>query len=162
MSLGLAAPGCGCGFHPLYGQYGSRRAALSAVYVNIIPNRSGQLLRQALQARLEGTDDAVAKRYTLSVGFGLVNQLVGVQNDNSVSRVRDVGTATWTLFPLGEPTNTIATGTARSVDGYNVFDAQLFYQDLSEQETEHRLAEALADQILIGLTVYFDKHPDKA
>jgi LPS-assembly lipoprotein len=157
-----AALTAGCGFHPIYARGAASRGALPAIYVNLLVNRGGQLLRQALQARLEGADDAVAKRFTLSVGYAEAVQIVNVQQDNSVSRLRNVGTATWTLFPAGDATNRLAAGTVRSVDGYNIVDEQYFYQNLSEEAAERRLADALADQIVLGLSVYFDKHPEKA
>jgi transposase len=50
----------------------------------------------------------------------------------------------------------------RSVDGFNIVDEQYFYQNLSEEAAERRLADELADQIVIGLSVYFNKHPEKA
>jgi LPS-assembly lipoprotein len=157
-----AALTAGCGFHPIYARGGAARGALPAIYVNLLVNRGGQMLRQALQQRLEGTDDAVAKRFTLTVAYGEAVQIVNVQQDNSVSRIRNVGTATWSLFPVGNPTNKLANGTVRSVDGYNIVDEQFFYQNLSEEAVERRLADALADQIVLGLSVYFDKHPEKA
>ena len=160
--LGLASFVAGCGFHPLYAPGGKQLAAMQAVYVDIIPNRPGQLLRQALQARLEGSDDDVAKRYTLSVQFAEAAEAIGVQPDNSITRLRDVGRATWALFPLGVGQGELARGQARSVDGFNVIDEQYFYMDLSEEATQRRLADALADQIVTGLGAYFAKHPDKA
>jgi hypothetical protein len=50
----------------------------------------------------------------------------------------------------------------RTVDGYNVVDSQFFYQNVEEEAAERRLADALSDQIVLGLSVYFDKHPEKA
>jgi len=161
-ALAAAGLSAGCGFHPIYARGSASRGAMPAVYVNLLVNRNGQLLRQALQARLEGSDDAVAKRFTLSVSYGEAVQIVNVQTDNSVSRLRNVGTATWTLFPANDTTNKLASGTVRSVDGYNIVDEQFFYQNLSEEAAERRLADALADQIVLGLSVYFDKHPEKA
>lgn len=155
----MAAAMAGCGFRPVYGVGQPGRAALAAVYVDIIPNRSGQLLRQALQARLEGDNGDVAKRYTLGVSYGESIQGLGVQADNSTTRNRDVGTATWTLRKVDSPLVALASGTVRSLDGYNVIDEQFFYQDLSEDVAQHRLAQALADQIVLGMGLYFDKHP---
>jgi LPS-assembly lipoprotein len=159
---GLATALSGCGFHPLYAPGASQSAAMQAVYVDIIPNRAGQLLRQALQQRLEGSDDGVAKRYTLGVQFSEAAETLGIQPDNSFTRLRDVGRANWALYPLGNPTAPLVKGNVRSVDGYNVIDEQYFYLDLSEEATQRRLAQALADQIVIGLGAYFGKHPDKA
>jgi LPS-assembly lipoprotein len=160
--LGLASFVSGCGFHPLYAPGSTQLAAMQAVYVDIIANRSGQLLRQALQARLAGADGDVPKRYTLSVQFAEASEAISVQSDNSVTRLRDVGRASWALFPLGVGNGELARGNVRSVDGFNIIDEQYFYMDLSEEATQRRLADALADQIVTGLGAYFGKHPDKA
>jgi hypothetical protein len=79
-----------------------------------------------------------------------------------VTRLRNVGTATWSLFPSDGGTVKLAGGTVRTVDGYNVVDSQFFYQNVEEEAAERRLADALSDQIVLGLSVYFDKHPEKA
>ena len=157
--LGLAGLVAGCGFHAVYGEGQKGHAALAAVYVNIIPNRSGQLLRQALQARLEGTSGDVPKRYTLAIGFSEAVSGLDVQADNSTTRNRAVGNATWSLRLADNPALQLAGGTVRSVDGYNIIDEQFFYQDLEEDAVEHRLAQALADQIVLAMGVYFDGHP---
>ena len=157
--LGLAGLTAGCGFHPVYGEQQKGNAALAAVYVGIIPNRSGQLLRQALQARLEGTSGDVPKRYTLGVFFFEQVSGLDVQADNSTTRNRTVGNATWSLRLADNPGVQLTGGTVRSVDGYNIIDEQFFYQDLEEDAAEHRLAQALADQIVLAMAVYFDKHP---
>jgi len=162
LSLVLAVTLSACGFHPLYAPGGAQEAALQAIYVPIIPDRTGQLLRQALQQRLEGDDSAVAKRYELSISYFKTTANLDVQADNSTTRARDVGTAVWRLHPAGNASDTLTSGTVRSVDGYNIIDEQFFYMDLSEEAAQHRIADALADQIVTGLALYFHKHPDKA
>ncbi len=157
--LGLAGMTASCGFHAVYGEGQPGQAALAAVYVDIIPNRSGQLLRQALQARLEGASGDVPKRYTLAVAFSEAVSGLDVQADNSTTRNRAVGNATWSLHSADSPAHQLAGGVVRSVDGYNIIDEQFFYQDLEEDATEHRLAQALADQIVLAMGIYFDKHP---
>ena len=147
-----------CGFHPLYAPGGGQSGSLAAVYVDIIPNRPGQLLRQALQSRLEGSSSGTAKQYTLAVAYSNAVQGLSVQADNSTTRNRDVGTAIWSLHPAGNASTQIAGGTVRSLDGYNIIDEQFFYSDLEEEAAERRQANALADQIVMGLAVYFGKH----
>jgi LPS-assembly lipoprotein len=159
LAVGLAALAAGCGFQPVYGVHRPSRPALAAVYVDIIPNRSGQLLRQALQAQLEGAANEAPKRYTLSVSYAEAIQGLDVQADNSTTRNRDVGTASWSLHASDTPLVWLAGGTVRSVDGYNIIDQQFFYQDLEEDATQRRLAEALANQIVLAVGVFFDKHP---
>ena len=157
--LGLTSLTAGCGFHAVYGEGQPGRASLAAVYVNLIPNRSGQLLRQALQARLEGASGDVPKRYTLAVGYSEVVSGLDVQADNSTTRNRTVGNATWSLHAADNPAVQLAGGSVRSLDGYNIIDEQFFYQDLEQDATERRLAQALADQIVLAMGVYFNKHP---
>ena len=151
----------GCGFHAVYAAGNPSRGALSSVYVNLLPNRNGQLLRQALQARLQTTDDTAPMRYTLRITYVDHLQNVNIQQDNSITRQRDYGEATWTLSSVDEPSEKLAGGTVRSVDGYNVVDEQFFYQRMETESVEHRLADALADQIVLGIASYFNKHPDK-
>ena len=148
----------GCGFHPVYGDAGSGSGKLAEVYVGLIPNRPGQLLRQALQARLEGTSSDVPKRYSLTVSYAESVQALNVQADNSTTRNRDVSTATWSLHLVDSPAATLASGTARSLDGYNILDEQFFYATLEQEETQRRQAEALANQIALAVGVYFDRN----
>ncbi|MEJ0049391.1 MAG: hypothetical protein WDN04_27270 [Rhodospirillales bacterium] len=89
-----------CGFHPLYAPSGTTNAALSGVYVDVIGNRNGQLLRQALQERLDGTGDGT-KKYQLSVTYTVHTEGLGIQSDNSSNRTRIIGSAAWTLRQPG-------------------------------------------------------------
>lgn len=158
----LALALAGCGFHPLYGERGDKTdPALNAVYVDIIPNRNGQLLRQALQARLN-TDESLAKKYELSVAYAFTGEGIGVQSDNSSDRTRYVGTAYWTLRAAGPQGAKITSGSARQLDGANVLNAQFFYADLASDAINRRMSEALADQIVQSLAVYFRAHPQGA
>ena len=151
-----------CGFRPLYGGIGAPAGRMASIYVEIIPNRPGQLLRQALQTRLEGASSGVAKQYTLAVAYSENVQGLGIQSDNSTTRNRNIGTAIWSLHPAGNTTAQIAGGTVRTLDGYNILDEQFFYSDLSEEAAQHRLAENLADQIVTSLALYFDRHPQQS
>ena len=58
---------------------------------------------------------------------------------------------------MDNPAATLASGTARSLDGYNILDEQFFYATLEQEETQRRQAEALANQIALALGVYFDR-----
>lgn len=162
VSVGFLAALGGCGFHPLYAPSGVTNTALGAVYVDIIPNRPGQLLRQALQARLEGDGSVTSKKYELSVAYGLAADVVGIQADSSNSRTRYVGTALWTLKEPGFLGKKITTGNARAVDGSNVIDAQFFYFALQSEAIDKRMSDLLADQIVQELAVYFRAHPEHA
>jgi len=153
----------GCGFQPVYmptatGNAGVAQRELSAIGVALIPDRPGQLLRQALQARLEGSGSRAAQRYELRVGFGIAGDAIAILPDSLPTRIRETGIASWTLVAQDPARTTVTSGTARAVDGYNLIDAQYFASDLENGGVQRRLTEALADQITMQLAVYFRQH----
>ena len=151
----------GCGFRPLYsssgGVAGGEDHDLAMIDVALIPNRSGQLLRQALQERLYGTGaDAPAKQYVLTVGFGVTGEAISEQEDSSVTRLRQFGSANWTLKRLDPAQSFVASGAARSLDGVNIIDEQYFAADVEGESVARRMADTLADQITLQLAAYFN------
>jgi LPS-assembly lipoprotein len=163
--LAFAAGGMlsGCGFQPVYmptasGNAGVTQRELAAINVNLIPDRPGQLLRQALQDRLEMGASGVARRYDLSVAFGISGEGIGIEPDTTVTRIRLIGSASWNLVAQDPGRTRLAGGSARAVDALNIFDTQYFAADLENEALQRRLAEALADQITIQLAAYFRKH----
>ena len=153
----------GCGFQPVYmptasGNAGVAQRELAAIHVAIIPDRPGQLLRQALQARFEGAGGAAAQRYELRVGFGIIGDAIAIRPDTNPTRIRETGMANWTLVAQDPARSTVTSGSATAVDAYNLIDAQYFASDLENAAVQRRLAEALADQITMQLSVYFRRH----
>jgi LPS-assembly lipoprotein len=160
--LGLGSSLAGCGFRPLYAPASSGMAApasqdLAAVHVEIIPDRNGQLLRQALQERFERYGIDTIKRYSLSVAYGVGAEGIAIQQDTTPSFIRYTATAPWTLRSLDPKQGVVTTGFARAVDGQNQFDQQYFASDLTQDAIQRRLAQAIADQINLQLSVYFAK-----
>jgi LPS-assembly lipoprotein len=150
----------GCGFQPVYmptasGKAGVAQRELAAIQVDIIPDRPGQLLRQALQDRLEMGSSGVARRYELSVAFGISGEGIAIEQNTTVTRLRMIGTATWNLVAQDPGRTRLTSGSAKSVDAINIFDAQYFAADLENETAQRRLAEALADQITLQLATFF-------
>ena len=148
----------GCGFRPLYAPDGPGGAGvaseLATIYVAVIPERIGQLLRQALQRRLEGPGEARAKQYEMLVDLGIAGEGIGIQQDNSATRIRLIGTARWTLRDLTPQRAVAASGAARALDGLNVLNQQYFNADLETEEIYRRIAENLATQIVQQVAVH--------
>jgi LPS-assembly lipoprotein len=165
--LGVAAGALGgCGFHPLYqrassGQLGTTSRELAAVSVDIIADRPGQLLRQALQERLEGSGGGVARRYELAVGFGISGEGIAIRQDNTVTRIRMIGRAEWTLRAQDLARTVLTRDVARAVDAVNVFNEQFFASDLETEAVQKRIAERLADQVVMQLASYFNRRADQ-
>jgi LPS-assembly lipoprotein len=162
LGLGLGASGtlAGCGFQPLYmpasnGAPGVAQRELAAITVGIIPDRPGQILREALQERLERGSSGVAQLYDLSVAYGIGGEGIAIQQDSSTTRIRLVARATWTLNAQDTSRRQLAQGSARSIDAYNVLDEQYFAADQENDFASQRLADAIADQITIQLAAYF-------
>lgn len=157
----LAATGLGgCGFQPLYGDTGASGAVLdrlAEINVLLIPERSGQLLRQSLLSRLERGGSAAARRYDLAVQFSLSMDPIAIQPDNSTSRVRLVGAVAWMLTAKDAQRRTVASGTAREVDAYNIINQQFFAAELTSNAVQRRMADALAEQITTQLALHFGR-----
>jgi LPS-assembly lipoprotein len=160
LTLSAAGALAGCGFQPVYmrtasGLAGPAQRELAAIDVNRIPDRPGQLLRQDLQERLGADSDATVHRYDLVVGFGISGEGIGILQDNNATRLRLIGTATWTLRAKDPAQTPITSGSARSMDAFNVLDQQYFAADIDNELVQKRLASALADQIAMQLAVFF-------
>lgn len=153
----LLAPLVACGFAPVYAPVSGHGAAadLGQVFVAVIPDRTGQLLRQALQVRLEGPGAPAAKRYTLAIAYGISSEGIAIQPDNSTTFIRYKGTATWRLLGADPAQPALATGTANAQDGYSVIVNQYFYTDLHTSEIYQRMADNIADQIVVRLANWF-------
>ena len=152
----------GCGFRPMYmptasGGPGVAQRELAAVTVGIIPDRPGQLLRQALQERFERTEQGVPHRYDLSVAYEIEGEGIAVLHDNTTTRVRLIGRAQWTLRAQDPQRTVLATGTARTLDAVNLLKEQYFALDLGNEAAQVRIASGVADQITGQLASFFNR-----
>lgn len=160
---GAASGLAGCGFHPLYGPLtkgGTIGPELASIYVAVMAERPGQLLRQALQQRLEGAGSGIAKQYELTGGLAISAEAIGIQQDTSTTRVRINASAGWGLRKLDPQQTLLTSGTARATDGYNVNNQQYFAADLEQSATYRRLADTIADQITLEIAAFFRKRAE--
>lgn len=158
LSALLLVPLAGCGFAPVYAPVAGGTApsvGLGQVYVAVIPDRPGQELRQALQVRLEGTGAPSAKTYTLSVSYGVSSEGIGIDPETDVTFIRFEGHASWQLLAATPGTPALASGQVNVQDGYSVVVNQYFYQSLSTDALYRRMADNVADQIVVRLAAYF-------
>jgi LPS-assembly lipoprotein len=157
----LSVTMAGCGFQPIYmptasGKPGVAQRGLASVYVPIIPERPGQLLRQALQERL-GDDSGTASAYDLRVSFSIAGEGIAIESDTIATRIRLTGVATWTLVDHDPAQHTLTSGSARAMDAVNIFDEQYFAADLETEAVQARMAEVIAQQIATQLAIWFRK-----
>lgn len=165
LGLGLAGGVAGCDPHPLYAPnaFGnapagaeSVQAQLRTIAVPLLSDREGQLLRQALQSRLYAGEMPSVTRYALSVSLA-INQIgLGIQQDSTITYVRFIATAPWSLTSQDDPNHKVLMShVAQATDSLNAFDNQPFGQELETSVVDKRLADAIADQITTRLAHYF-------
>jgi hypothetical protein len=141
------------------GLAGGGSAALSAIEVGRIPERQGQLLRDELQRRFEGGGGDGRKIYLLEASMSVRADDVGIEfGTTSPSRFRMTGVANWRLVRSDGDQDTVASGFAKAVDGYDTIDPQYFYSDLQREKTVKRIASALADEITLEISVKIHKN----
>jgi LPS-assembly lipoprotein len=162
LTLAAACAVSSCGFQPVYmptatGAPGAAQRELAAVHVALIPDRPGQLLRQALQNRLEMSGSGEALRYDLAVVFWVAAEGIAIQSDNTATRIRATGNANWILVAQDPGRSRLTSGFARTIDALNIMDEQYFAADMENEAMQKRIAEALADQIAMQLAIYFRK-----
>ena len=129
----LAAAFSRCTCRPPRARPGAAQRELAAIQVDVIPDRPGQVLRQALQERLEGSDSSVARRYDLSVGFAIAGEGIAVQPDT----IRDAHPCDRHrhLDPdrAGSGTHQADQRLCQAMDAINLIDEQYFTLDLENE-----------------------------
>lgn len=165
LALGTGAAVAGCGFRPIYmptasGKAGPAQRDLAAVTVDLIPERPGQLLRQALQERLAAGGSGVEHRYNLVVSFWIAGEALGIQQDTTATYVRLIGRANWTLLAQDPARTNLTRGSTRVADDFNILDQQYFASDLENEAAQRRIADTTAEQIALQLAAFFRKRAD--
>ena len=159
--LGLGGALSGCGFQPVYlssGKGEEPAVDMAAVNVNPMYERPGQILREALIARLN-SNSGDAHHYDLQVNFWVTGEGQAVLNFTQPTRVRLTGYANWALSARDKQKTKLVNGSERVMDGFDIFDTQLFAVDLDNEHVQRRIAEAIADRIKLRLAMWFHQHP---
>ena len=158
--VGANAALAACGFQPVYmptasGQAGPAQRELAAIHVNLLPERPGMLLREALQDRFEGSGVAVAPRYDLAITYWISGDVQGIQPDTTATRIRFVGYANWILTAQDPAHTRLADGSTRAADALNLIDSQYIAADFEVETIQRRMAQTIADQITLQLAAFF-------
>ena len=102
---------------------------------------------------IPGTEEMLA--FELVATFIVIPESVGILQDNSVTRSRLIGTGQWLLRDLTPERAVVAQGSSRVLDGYNIANQQFFAAELDNETAIRRIAETLADQIVVQVAAYF-------
>lgn len=155
--LGIGVMLSGCGFRPMYGKSANLDVndELQKIYVPVLSNRYGQLVRQSLQQNLAGAGPEDPKTYQLDVSPSLSEEAIDIHNDNSSGRARMIGKAHWALKTISINPVVLAQGDAQTMDGYTVTYEQYFAQSLNDETAQGRVAKNLADEVTQQVATWF-------
>lgn len=157
--LAVAGPSA-CGFRPLYATPGAAPGVasaaagqLAAVYVDGIPDRLGQQLRNALHTRLTPAGEPSAPQYRLAVKLTESLEGLGHRKDAKATLGRLSLTANFTMHDAtGGP---LLSGTSRSFVSFNYLGPR--YASIAmERDAEERAISEVAEDIRRQLAVYFE------
>jgi LPS-assembly lipoprotein len=147
-----------CGFKPMYGgQHGGAVvSALAQVEVARIDDRIGQMLRNALERRLErsGGGGKAAKQYVLTCEVAETIDELDLSKDSFASRADLTLTVQFVLTAQGK---ILLSGTTQGIVAYNILDQQ-YGTVASEKNSRERAAEQAAEDITRRLSSYFSRN----
>ncbi len=145
-----------CGFHPMYGKanHGAVVPEIAAVGIGIIPDRSGQQLRNMLLDRLTPAGAPAEPRYTLDIALSEARQELGIREDETATRANLIVNARYTLTHV--PTRTVLIeGRTRSINSFDIVTSE-FATLIAERDARERGLRVISNAIAARLAAYFD------
>lgn len=158
LALILAPVLAGCGFQPLYGSQGGTRnlpADLAQIEIGAIPDRLGQQVRNNLLDQINPAGEPGAPDYHLDVKLDLNRQDLGYRKDESITRINLRLVASYQLKDSAD--KVILAGAGRSIASFDVVQKD-FSTLTAERDGEERMAEDVANQIVMQLAAHFQEY----
>ena len=149
----------GCGFQPVYGSRGGQGGSAVAMDLNNItianiPDRDGQILRNALIDRLYAKNRPIKPQFTLTISINSHEENLGIlANATSTRSLLDMY-ADYTL--IDAQGNELFKNRAHSVASFDKMD-QMYATVASRQEAHERTLVEISEQIVNRLGLYFSE-----
>lgn len=146
----------GCGFRPLHGQYSAGEnpgasATLSTVYVEPIPDRSGQMMRTALERRLSPNGQSSAQQYRLSVTLSESISKLAVEQNAFATRANLTLTASYSLVRVQDGFQ-YPSSYSTAVSSYNILSSN-YATRAAELNARERAIETLASDLRTRIAI---------
>lgn len=144
-----------CGFEPLYGRFGDRSIAddLATIKVELIANRSGQILRNHLLDGLTPRGEPQRAAYTLRVELiEPLPQDLGITRNETVVRYSYSSVARFRLFD--STGNEMLQSDAAGLSSYEVTGSE-FATVSGQANARERVLEEISNEIKSQLAVWF-------
>lgn len=149
----------GCGFEPLYGNRGGGGAAarpeMALIAIPPIPDRAGQLLRNALRDRLTPTGLPDRPRWRLDVSLKETTTDLVILRDATATFAKFVGVAKWVLVDLSSD-SPAARGQVTRRASYSISSSE-FASLQAEEDARRRVVTEIAEDIRLRLGLYFNR-----
>jgi LPS-assembly lipoprotein len=146
-----------CGFRPLYGPASTNQARtserLASVSVSLIPDRTGQLVRNALLDRINIGGQPAKPEFVLDVDVNESIQNLAIQRDETATRANLILQADFRLV-VSTTRETVFDGSVQSVSSYNISTSQDFATLSAETNARRRGALDLADEITARVAIF--------
>ena len=146
-----------CGFQPLYADRGGASASdqLAAIRIESMPNRSGQLLYNALRDGLNPLGRPASPDYLLRIALDESSEELALRTDETATRVNVTLTAAFSLYPA-EGKEPVFKGVSRTTTAYNVLDSP--YATLtSSEDARTRALDDIAREIRSRIVVFLTR-----
>ncbi len=147
----------GCGFHPLYADYGPQTGGhqlFHSIYVEPIDGEvAGYEMRNALIDLLHGASRSEQAQYRLSITIRQIVQGIAIQNDASITRYNYSLQADYNLTDR-KTGRSIKSGSESTIAPYDVV-ASPYATEVAEHNAQKSGAHDLASRIQVELAVYF-------
>lgn len=147
-----------CGFRPLYEtQSDGNFSELGDVWIDNLPNRDGQILRNALTRLMNPYGPPKHPSYVLKVRLSETTTSHGILQDATASQMQYTITASFDLWPhcadAGE--KPLLTSTSRGVANYNVMVSHPFSTETESSFAREKLLNSIALDIRNQIASYF-------
>jgi LPS-assembly lipoprotein len=154
----------GCGFRPLYGDHGAASGSVAnqLADIDVISPETevGRALKYNLLDSMGVNGNApVSPLYRLTLSPSSYTQDVAVQQDATVTRANFVLVVPFALVST-ETNKTVFRSTARARSSYNRVESE-FANLSASQDAAKRVAETVADDIKLQVSVFFDRQASR-
>jgi LPS-assembly lipoprotein len=143
-----------CGFEPVYRPGGDLKDRLTGIYVDPVDSRIGQATRGALLDAIAAPDRNPDARYRLTMNLTEKRESLGIQADETVSRVNINLTADWVLRRVDLEQTVVGSGLTRRSEPFNVVDddfANVIAQRDAEELVGRLTGEAIRTHVMLLL-----------
>lgn len=150
-AAGLSA----CGYKPVYGNKGAIQRSLGQVQVGQVPNREGQVFRNALVDRVNPRGQPGAAPYSLKIEYSESLGQVAIRRDETATRANLRISVT---FELRETASGVVVfrGRSRRTASYNIVQSD-YANVIARRTAQRRAAELVAEDIATRLALYFNR-----